>query len=80
MTFPVCQQVVDETMTVGEDEIARALRLVAEGERWIVEGSAGVAVAGLLRTAAKYRGKKVAVVLCGRNIALEIFLSAIARG
>lgn len=80
VTFPVCQEVIDETVTVSEDEIARAMRLVAEGERWIIEGSAGVAVAGLLQTAARYRGKKVAVVLCGRNIALETFLSVMAGG
>lgn len=79
VTFPVCQEVIDETVTVGEDEIARAMRLVAEGERWMIEGSAGVAVAGLLQTAEKYRGKKVAVVLCGRNVALETFLAAIRR-
>lgn len=78
VTFPVCQEVIDETVTVGEDEIARAMRLVAEGERWIVEGSAGVAAAGLLQRAAHYRGKKVAVVLCGRNIALETFVSAVS--
>lgn len=78
VTFPVCQEVIDETVTVGEDEIARAMRLVAEGERWIIEGSAGVAMAGLLQRAAEYRGKKVAVVLCGRNIGLETFLSAMA--
>jgi threonine dehydratase len=79
VTFPVCQEVIDATVTVSEDEIARAMRLVAEGERWMIEGSAGVAVAGLLQTAAEYRGKKVAVVLCGRNIALETFLAAVAR-
>ncbi|TDV49982.1 threonine/serine dehydratase [Actinophytocola oryzae] len=77
VTFPVCQEVIDETVTVGEDEIARAMRLVADGERWMIEGAAGVAVAGLLRTAERYRGKKVAVVLCGRNIALATFLTAI---
>lgn len=79
VTFPVCQEVIDDTVTVSEAEIARAMRMVAEGERWMIEGSAGVAVAGLLRTAPRYRGKKVAVVLCGRNIGLEMFLAAMDR-
>ncbi|WP_443204573.1 threonine/serine dehydratase [Saccharopolyspora sp. 5N708] len=79
VTFPVCQEVIDETVTVSEDEIALGMRKIAEGERWMIEGSAGVAVAGLLQTAERYRGKKVAVVLCGRNVSVETFLAAMAR-
>ncbi|MEV6646907.1 threonine/serine dehydratase [Amycolatopsis sp. NPDC051371] len=78
VTFPICQDVIDETLTVSEDEIARAMRRIAEGERWMIEGAAGVAVAGLVQTAERYRGKKVAVVLCGRNVTLETFLRAVA--
>jgi threonine dehydratase len=78
VTFPICQEVIDETVTVSEDEIARAMRKIAEGERWMIEGAAGVAVAGLVKTAERYRGKKVAVVLCGRNVTLETFLRAVA--
>ena len=51
--------------------------MIADAEHWIVEGSAGVALAGLAKLAETFRGKKVAVVLCGRNIALEKFLYAI---
>jgi threonine dehydratase len=64
-------------MTVKESEIAAAMRKLAAAEHWIVEGSAGVALAGLIKVADAYRGQKVAVVLCGRNIALETFLAAI---
>ena len=77
VTFPICQAVVNETVTVSEAEIAGAMRMVAEAERWIVEGAAGVALAGLAKRASSYRGRKVAVVLCGRNIALDAFLRAI---
>ncbi|MEV7040821.1 threonine/serine dehydratase [Amycolatopsis sp. NPDC051061] len=78
VTFPICQDVIDETVTVSEDEIAGAMRKIAEGERWMIEGAAGVAVAGLVKSAQRYRGKKVAVVLCGRNVTLETFLRAVA--
>jgi threonine dehydratase len=63
-------------LVVSEQEIARAMRKIAEGDHWIVEGAAGVALAGLIQVADQYRGKKVAVVLCGRNVALETFLGA----
>ncbi len=80
VTFPICQQVIDETLTVSEVEIARAMRRIAEAERWMIEGSAGVAVAGLLQTAEQWRGKKVAVVLCGRNVSVETFMGAMELG
>jgi threonine dehydratase len=80
VTFPVCQAVIDETVTVSELEIARAMREVAEAECWMIEGAAGVALAGLIKLADKYQGKKVAVVLCGRNVALETFLGAMQLG
>lgn len=76
ITFPVCRAVIDEMLTVSEVEIARAMRRIATGERWMVEGAAGVAVAGLVQAAERYRGAKVAAVLCGRNIALGLFLQA----
>src|SRR6185503_21342922 len=77
VTFPVCQSVIDATVTVTEAEIAAALRHIAAAEHWIVEGAAGVALAGLIKTASAWRDRTVAVVLCGRNIALETFLAAI---
>jgi threonine dehydratase len=77
ITFPICQSVIDTRIEVTETEIAAAMRDVAASEHWIVEGAAGVALAGLVKTAAAWQGRRVAVVLCGRNIALETFLGAI---
>jgi threonine dehydratase len=77
VTFPLCREVIDETVTVTEAQIAGAMRMIAEAEHWIVEGSAGVALAGLAKRADAFRGQKVAVVICGRNIALEKFLDAV---
>ena len=78
ITFPICQQVIDERVAVNEAEIARAMRQIAETEHWMVEGAAGVAFAALTKVAKAYKGAKVAVVLCGRNIALETFLKAVS--
>ncbi|MCP4874355.1 MAG: threonine/serine dehydratase [Gammaproteobacteria bacterium] len=77
ITFPICQQVIDRHVLVSEAEIASAMRDIAANERFIIEGSAGVAVASALKTASDYRGKKVAVVICGRNIDLETFRTVI---
>ena len=54
-----------------------AMRDIASSERWIIEGAAAVAVAGMQKLAERYQGKRVAVILCGRNILLEKFLEAV---
>lgn len=73
VTFPVCQKVIDEMVTVTEDEIAESMRLLASEENWMVEGAAGVALAACLKQ--KHQGGNVAVLLCGRNISVDKFLS-----
>ncbi|MGR3993848.1 threonine/serine dehydratase [Pseudomonas sp. 1121_17] len=78
VTLGLCQRLLSQSVLVSEAQIKTAMREVAASERWIIEGAAGVAMAGMLALAEEYRGKKVAVVLCGRNIVLEKYLEAIA--
>ena len=79
ITFPICQQVIDRHVLVSETEIAEAMRDVAAKERFIIEGAAGVAVAAALKTSSDYRGGKIAVVICGRNVALDTFRAVMER-
>ncbi|MCS3804588.1 threonine dehydratase [Chromobacterium alkanivorans] len=78
VTFELCQALIRHCALLSEADIRAALRLLAQTERWMTEGAAGVALAGLLQLAPRYQGKKVAVVLCGRNIVLDKFLGAVA--
>jgi len=78
VTLGLCQRLLSQRVLVSEAQIKAAMREVAASERWIIEGAAGVAMAGMLALAEEYHGKKVAVVLCGRNIVLEKYLEAIA--
>ncbi|MGE8059880.1 threonine/serine dehydratase [Pseudomonas sp. NPDC089547] len=77
ITFPLCQSLITRTVLVSEQAIKAAMRDVASAERWIIEGAAAVAVAGMQKLAGEYQGKRVAVVICGRNIVLEKFLGAV---
>lgn len=79
ITLPYCQQWIDESVLVSEEEIRNAIRLMAQSESWIVEGAAAVAVAGLIQKKDIWMGKKIAVLLCGRNIDFEKFRSTIHR-
>ncbi|UXD22953.1 Threonine dehydratase, catabolic [Yersinia enterocolitica] len=66
-------------MLVSEQEIKDAMRLIAHTDRWMIEGAAGVALAAALKQAPLWQGKKVAVVLCGKNIVLKKYLEAVSE-
>ena len=74
ITFPLCQNVIDEYVLVTEQQIRQAIREIAFHERQIIEGAAGVALAAALLRAPQFNGKQIAVVICGRNISLPIFV------
>jgi len=79
VTFALCQAVIDDRVVVSEQQIAAAMRQLAETEHVMVEGAAGVALAGLAKHAKAYQGRTVAVVLCGRNIGLDTYIAAVGR-
>jgi len=71
LTFPLCQQLIDDHALISESEIREAMRLIFDKEHWVIEGSAGVAVAAYLKERERFTGQNVVIVLCGRNIASE---------
>lgn len=79
VTFELCGGAMDRRVAVGEQDIKRAMWLLAEHDRWLVEGAAGMALAGLMGMADEFKGKKVAVVLCGRNITPSKYLAALSN-
>ena len=68
ITFEICQQCVNDYILVNEDEILAAMKIILLHHHLIIEGSAGVAVAALLKAKEKYKGKKVVVIICGGNV------------
>ncbi|HDL8153175.1 TPA: threonine/serine dehydratase [Yersinia enterocolitica] len=79
ITFALCQQLIDQKVLVSEQEIKDTMRLIAHTDRWMIEGAAGVALAAALKQAPLWQGKKVAVVLCGKNIVLKKYLGAVSE-
>ena len=75
ITFSLNQAVVDEWVVVDEEKIATAMRLYMGREDDVIEGAAGVAVAGLLERRDTIAGKKVVVVICGGNVSEETLRS-----
>jgi len=66
ITFDLCREVVDRAELVSEEEILAAMRF-GHAQGWAMEGAGGVALGAFLKSAARYAGKCVAVVICGGN-------------
>lgn len=82
VTFPLCRDLIDELVLVGEDDIADAMRDVLLGDHQLIEGAAGVAVAGWRRfTAARptLANRESVIVLCGGNVSAETVAGILAR-
>jgi len=75
VTFPLNQAVVDDWVVVDEQQIIEAMQAFMAAEEDVIEGAAGVAIAGLLAREKAIKGKNVVVVICGGNISAEMLMS-----
>lgn len=74
-TFPLIMTHVDRFVTVEEDEIVSAVRLLAGRLKLVVEPSGALGVAGLIRLAhdepGLIAGKRIGVLISGGNLDLD---------
>ena len=72
ITFDMCKEFVDHRVLLTEQEIEEGIVHLIEKERVLVEGAAGTAIAALIKMKEHLEGKRVGVIICGRNISLEV--------
>lgn len=70
-TFPILRELVDEILVVDDAAITRAMKLIWERMKIIIEPSAAVPVAALLENPGCAAGKNVGVILSGGNVDLD---------
>ena len=71
ITFELCRDLVDRYVVVTEEQISHAMCEFIDSHHMLLEGAAGVAIAGFLDVAGDYKDKNVVVVICGGNISRE---------
>lgn len=69
--FPIIQEYIEDIVTVTDTEIIEAMRLIFNYLKLVVEPSGAVPFAAMMKTAEKYKGGKVGVILCGGNVDLQ---------
>lgn len=71
VTFELCRELVDGYETVTEEEIKKSLKEFIQAQHMLIEGSAAVAVAAMVKRRDRLAGKNVVVIICGANIGLK---------
>ena len=70
-TFPVIQDLVDEIITIEENEVIDSLRMIWERLKIIVEPSCSIALALVLKKKHLFKGQNVGLIMSGGNVDLN---------
>jgi len=71
LPFAILRRHLDEAVLVSDEELRRAILLLAEAVRQTAEGAGAASTAAALRIRERLRGKTVVLVLSGGNITLD---------
>ncbi|MEZ5306547.1 MAG: threonine/serine dehydratase [Pyrinomonadaceae bacterium] len=78
ITFDYCRDLVDRYLSFTEEEIHLAMRDFIDVHHMLIEGAAGVALAGIGSKELDQKGKTTVVVVCGANIGTETLAGVLA--
>ena len=71
LTFPVISNLVDDIITVTEEEIIDSMRMIWERLKMIVEPSSSITLGAVLKNKDTFNGKKVGLIISGGNVDLD---------
>jgi threonine dehydratase len=80
ITSRIIEALVDDVVTVSEDDVEQAINLVLEIEKVVVEGAGAAGIGALIAHRERFAGRRVGTVLTGGNIDPRLLASVIMRG
>lgn len=78
-TSQVIAQKVDDILLVDEPALEKAVSLLLQIEKTVVEGAGAAGLAAVLENPERFAGKKVGLVLCGGNIDTRLLANVLLR-
>ena len=79
LTREIVQANVDDIVLVDERTLERALSLIINEQKLLVEGAGAAGLAAILCDPARFQGKSVGLVLCGGNIDARLLSMILMR-
>ena len=78
-TAKIIEQLVDDIVLVGEADLEKAVSLLLQIEKTVVEGAGAAGLAAVMAHKERFAGKKVGLVLCGGNIDTRLLANVLLR-
>lgn len=79
LALPVVRELVNGIVLVDESHLERAVNAYLTKQKTMAEGAGAAGLAAMLAEPARFRGKRVGLVLCGGNIDPRILASIMVR-
>ena len=79
ITRRIVRRLVDDIVLVSEQEIERAVSLLINIEKTVVEGAGAAGLAAVLKDPGRFKGRILGLVLCGGNIDTRLLASVLTR-
>jgi len=79
ITSQMVEALVDDIVLVNERNLEKAVSLLLQIEKTVVEGAGAAGLAALLQHPERFAGKTVGIVLCGGNIDTRLLANVLLR-
>jgi threonine dehydratase len=79
LTSRILKKLVSEVVLVPERDLERAVAMLVGIEKTVVEGAGAAGLAAMLADPGRFKGKKVATILCGGNIDTHLLANVLVR-
>ncbi len=79
LSYAIARPLIDDVLLIEEPYFERAIALLCNVEKTVVEGAGAAALAALLAFPERFRGKKCGLILTGGNIDTRLLASVLIR-
>ena len=79
LTSRILREYIDEVVLVSERQIESAVAILVRVEKTVVEGAGAAGLAAILADPERFKGKRVATLLCGGNIDMHLLANVLVR-
>jgi threonine dehydratase len=79
LTSRILRENADDVVLVSERDLERAVAMLVGIEKTVVEGAGAAGLAAMLSDRTRFKGKKIATLLCGGNIDTHLLANVLVR-